>query len=123
MPAAHGLFGIFLVGKYVRASHSHTYHKRDGKHRRSDTEVLPRLVFPRLSKFGEEKDTYHHADIIGHLRMQKETNVGEEHHQQCPPSVLLAIGQHKAHHYEGHPRDGIAFPVVGSADDYKEIRG
>ena len=122
MPAAHGLLGVFCIDKYICTAHTHTNQERDGKHHRSNTKVFPYFFFPRLGKFGKEENTYHHADIVRHLRVQEKANIGKEHHQQCPPAVLLAIGQQEPYHHKHHPSDGIAFPVVRSSDNHEEIR-
>ncbi len=121
MSATHSLFRILLVHKHIGTTHTHTHGKRRKKHRRRDTEVLPFLCLGCYCQFGKEEYAYQHTHIVGHLRVQEETDIGKEHYQQRTPTVLLAVGEHKTHNDQRHPCDRVALTPMRGCDDDKEI--
>ena len=122
MAATHGLVGVFLIGKDVSATHAHTDSKGSKEDNGCYSKMLPLFCLGCDCHLGKEEYAHEHAHIVTHLRVLEETDIGEKHHQQRAPGVILSIYQYHANQHQGHPGNGIGLAVVRGGYDDKEIR-
>ena len=121
MSSSHGFLGIFLIGEYICGPHSHADGERGEENSRGDTEMFPSFISYGDSEFGKKEHPNKHGDIITHLRMQEETDVGEEHNDDCSPSILLAVCQDEPHQDQCHPGDRNGFATMRCGYNDEEI--
>ena len=123
MAAAHGFAGIFRIGEDAGRVGADSDSHRSGEQEGGHEEVLVTLLAEMGDEFGEPAEPDHHEDVVGHLRVDGVPDGGENHGQDKPEAIFLAM-ENQVEGGEDHAHQGNrgGLPVVPGRNDDDKVR-